>query len=175
MKTVLRVILIIIALNGIFYYGWVNLRLIITHLTSKNALSSLSAKQQSELLRINVADLDKDESDEVWFNDQLFDVVKREKVQDIEYVYVAKDEEEQNVLEDLSDHFRADDFLSPCHVKLISSSKNVRRGMDQSDLFRKPPVFFSFFNGVLLSLLKPSFLVPRVSEVLKPPPKLCTK
>ena len=52
--------------------------------------------------------LQKDESGEVWYDDKLYDVVKRESVNDTEYVYLMRDEDEQDILTQNSDYFKND-------------------------------------------------------------------
>jgi hypothetical protein len=59
-------------------------------------------------IKIPVAALQKDESHEAWYNNKLYDVAKRESANDTEYVYLIRDEDEQNVLNDNSEYFKND-------------------------------------------------------------------
>jgi hypothetical protein len=170
-RIAIRVFLFILFLNGLLYCGWLSIELIISHTKAKNALSSLSASQQSELLKIRVSDLDKDESDEVWFNDELFDVVKRESIHDTMYVYVARDKDEQDVLESIFDHFRTDNHLLPAGSNKVSRIKNIHRAIDLQYIIKRHPLLFHPFIEMRSVIIKASSLLPAASEVLAPPPR----
>ncbi len=171
MSIAIRVFLFILFLNGLLYCGWLSVELIISHTKAKNALSQLSAKQQSELLKIRVSDLDKDESDEVWFNDELFDVVKRESIHDTVYVYVARDKDEQDILESIFDHFRTDNRLMPAGSNKISRIKNIHRAIDLQYIIKRHSLLFHPFIEMHSVIIKTSPLLPAASEVLIPPPR----
>ena len=52
----------------------------------------------SDIIKVPVCLLQKDESDEVWYKDNLYDVVERDRINDTNYVFLLQDEQEQNVL-----------------------------------------------------------------------------
>jgi hypothetical protein len=52
--------------------------------------------------------LQKDESDEVWYHNKLYDVVERDRINDTVYVFLLRDEQEQNILTCNQNYFRDD-------------------------------------------------------------------
>lgn len=58
----------------------------------------MGAQAGSDIFKVPVCLLQKDESDEVWYNDKLYDVVERDRINDTLYVFLLRDEQEQNVL-----------------------------------------------------------------------------
>lgn len=170
-KRIIRVFLFLFFLNGLLYCGWLNIKLFLTHKTSKNALANFSA-QQSEFQKIATNDLDKDESDEVWFKGQLFDVVKRERIKDTEYVYVAPDKEEQDVLDIIFDHFQSDDHsLLLEEVNKITPLKHMSRAIDWHYILGRPQEFFHHNPAIGALIIKTPPELTDASEVLTPPPR----
>ncbi|HEX9514012.1 MAG TPA: hypothetical protein VF939_26155 [Puia sp.] len=171
MKIAIRAFLFIFFLISLLYCGWLNIELLITHANSKNALSHFSDQQQSELIKIPVCQLDKDQSDEVWFHDKLFDVVKRERIHDTVYVYVAPDKDEQDVLDMIFDHFRSEDCLASEDVNRVSPLKHISRAIDWHYILRQPQESFHPIPGICTINIKASPELTGASEVLTPPPR----
>jgi hypothetical protein len=167
----IRAFLFLFFLNGLLYCGWLNIKLFLTHKTSQKALSHLSDQQQSEFQKIPAGDLDKDESDEVWFKGKLFDVVKRERNNDTEYVYVAPDKDEQDVLDIIFDHFRSDDHLLSENVNKISSSKHISRATNLHYIPVRLQRLIHHNSAVYAFVMYASPGLADASEVLTPPPR----
>jgi hypothetical protein len=106
------ILLLIIFCNSFFYYTWFYFSIIKAKIEALGAIANCDVEKTS--IKIPVAELQKDESDEAWYNNKLYDVAKRESVNDTEYIYLLRDEEEQDVLNDNSDYFKNDPgaFLS---------------------------------------------------------------
>ena len=62
------------------------------------ALAKINPRASLDILRVPVAQLQKDESDEVWYDGKLYDVAERDRIDDTLYVFLERDEQEQNVL-----------------------------------------------------------------------------
>jgi hypothetical protein len=74
-------------------------------LAAKIALAKMGPQAGSDviqagfdIIKVPVCLLQKDESDEVWYKDNLYDVVERDRIKDTNYVFLLRDEQEQNVL-----------------------------------------------------------------------------
>jgi hypothetical protein len=100
-------LLLIVFCNSLFYYGYFSISLLKAKLDAKIALAKMgpqagSAKMGpqggSDVIKVAVCRLQKDESDEVWYNDHLYDVVERDRINDTSYVFLLRDEQEQDVL-----------------------------------------------------------------------------
>jgi hypothetical protein len=114
-------LLLIVFCNSLFYYGYFSISLLKAKLDAKIAIAKVGPQagcpkmsQQagcpqvgspemgpqagSDILKVPVWLLQKDESDEVWYNDKLYDVVERDRIDDTVYVFLLRDEQEQDVL-----------------------------------------------------------------------------
>jgi hypothetical protein len=169
---VATILLLTVFCNSLCYYGYLSCALLKAKLDARVSLAKLNPRASFDILKVPVCLLQKDESDEVWYNDKLYDVVERDRINDTLYVFLERDEQEQNVLirqqKYFSDSFG---FLSAGghEVKAakmahpISDTECVRnnqRGLS--------PQFYVF---------KPSFVIDTssissdFSETASPPPK----
>lgn len=94
--------LIITLCNSFLYYTYFSFSIIKAKIEAADKIGN------AECIRVRVAALQKDESGEAWYNNKLYDVAKRESVKDTEWVYLMRDEEEQNMLAQTSDFFQND-------------------------------------------------------------------
>jgi hypothetical protein len=92
------ILLLTVFCNSLFYYGYFSISLLKAKLDAKIALAKLDPRASPDILKIPVCLLQKDESDEVWYNEKLYDVVERDRINDTLYVFLERDEEEQNAL-----------------------------------------------------------------------------
>ena len=105
-------LLLIVFCNSLFYYGYFSISLLKAKLDARIALAKTNPQAGSDviqagsdviqtgsdIIKVPVCRLQKDESDEVWYNDKLYDVVERDRINDTVYVFLLRDEQEQNVL-----------------------------------------------------------------------------
>jgi hypothetical protein len=105
-------LLLIVFCNSLFYYGYFSISLLKSKLDAKIALAKMGPQAGSnviqagsdviqagsDIIKVPVCLLQKDESDEVWYNDNLYDVVERDRINDTIYVFLLRDEQEQHVL-----------------------------------------------------------------------------
>jgi hypothetical protein len=91
-------LLLIVFCNSLFYYGYFSISLLKAKLDARIALAKTDPQAGSDVIKVPVCRLQKDESDEVWYNDNLYDVVERDRINDTIYVFLLRDEQEQNVL-----------------------------------------------------------------------------
>jgi len=92
------ILLLTVFCNSLFYYGYLSCALLKAKLDAKLALARINPRASFDILRVPVSLLQKDESDEVWYNDKLYDVVERDRINDTLYVFLERDEQEQNAL-----------------------------------------------------------------------------
>jgi hypothetical protein len=109
-------LLLIVFCNSLFYYGYFSISLLKAKLEAKIALAkmgpqagsptmspqagspTIGPQAGSDIIKVPVCQLQKDEKDEVWYNDNLYDVVERDRINDTIYVFLLRDEQEQHVL-----------------------------------------------------------------------------
>ncbi len=106
MKKVATILSLIIFCNSFFYYSYFSFSILKAKIEAVVAISNLDG--HTKLIKVSTKELQKDESDEVWYNNKLYDVAKRESASGTEYVYLMRDEDEQDILNDNSDYFKND-------------------------------------------------------------------
>jgi hypothetical protein len=107
------ILLLTVFCNSLFYYGYLSCALLKAKFDAKLALARIDPRASFDILRVPVSLLQRDESDEVWYNDKLYDVVERTRINDTLYVFLERDEQEQNVLVSQQKYFQANcGFLS---------------------------------------------------------------
>jgi len=124
------------------------------------------------VIKVPVRMLQKDELDEAWYNNKLYDVVKREKIRGTQFVFLLRDEDEQSVLDSGADYFRDDEnTLSQKDHHFISVKKfSFRQEYNcMSNLSGKKSI-----DQLQLKLptVKDNFYHPSVcTDVPSPPPR----
>lgn len=68
----------------------------------------MSPQASPDILKVPACRLQKDGSDEVWYNNKLYDVAERDRINDTLYVFLLQDEQEQNVLTCNKNYFQND-------------------------------------------------------------------
>jgi hypothetical protein len=92
------ILLLTVFCNSFCYYGYLSCALITAKLDARLALARIDPRASPDILRVPVSQLQRDESDEVWYDGKLYDVVERERINDTVFVFLERDEQEQNVL-----------------------------------------------------------------------------
>ena len=75
------------------------------------AISDPKSNSESAVIKIAVCQLDKDENDEVWYRNKLYDVIKRDLVNDTMYVILLSDNNEEQLLTDNYNYFCNDECI----------------------------------------------------------------
>jgi hypothetical protein len=122
MKAVAAVLLLIIASNNLFYYVWYQVSMAQVKADMQQTISLFDMGEQDRLLKVPVSELDKDESDEVWYGGNLYDVVKREMGK-TNYVYLLEDKKEENILSVVRSLFHTDSGNTPHMPCMLKSLK----------------------------------------------------
>ncbi len=106
MRKLASILLLTVFCNSLFYYGYFSFSLLKAKLEARLALAKLSPGDSSDILKVPVCRLQRDESDEVWYNNELFDVAERDRINDTDYVFLLRDEEEQDLLSFNHNYFK---------------------------------------------------------------------
>jgi hypothetical protein len=125
------------------------------------------------LIKVATVDLQKDESGEAWFQNKLYDVLKRETKAGVEYVYLLRDMDEQQVLEQNNDFIgREFSFLLKDNCLL----RNRPKPQSITDLYYLIP---SHKNNTYLDIDGKNLFIspskeasPIFQDVNTPPPRL---
>jgi hypothetical protein len=123
LRKISSILLLIIFCNSCFYYAYFSFSIIEAKIQARAALGNVT--DEKTYFKIPCAQLQKDESDEVWYNNKLYDVAKRESINGTGYIYLVRDENEQDILTRNSDFFKDDTgiFLNTAGYKLNPQKK----------------------------------------------------
>jgi len=165
-------LLLTVFCNSFFYYSYFSVSMLKAKLEAKLALAKTSPQASFDILKVPVWQLQKDELDEVWYNDKLYDVVERDRINDTVYVFLLRDEQEQNVLAYNQNNFQ-DDFglLSDGSHKVTAPKKTA--AITDTEHMPNCLLTLSQYDGPI----KPSPAANKSSlsavcaETLSPPPK----
>lgn len=172
MRKIISILLLITFFNSFLYYIYFSFSIIKVKFESSIAIRNSATEK--DWLKIPVTALQKDESDEVWYLDKLYDVAKRGFVNGREFVYVVRDEEEQDMLAKNDDYFKNDTgiFLSNGN-KLISQQKKWQSITDNNYVVTSLKNIFSTYYLLKPTAVKNIFCITSICpDVLTPPPKL---
>jgi hypothetical protein len=172
MKIVALVLLFVISVNSFLCYLYLHVSMIQVKSEAGELISQLEDYDQPGLIKIPSYSLEKDESDEVWYQGKLYDVAKREMIRDTEYVYILHDQDEEDLLQDMSSYFTMDGNQVSLHPAMISGYRNIRAFVNQQYVTgnSKTSSIYKVFHK-RLSLAKAYELPAFSSEVITPPPK----
>lgn len=98
MRKAATILLLTVFCNSLFYYGYFSVSLLKAKLAAKLAIAKIDPRASFDILKVPASLLQKDESDEVWYNEKLYDVVERGRINDTLYVFLERDEQEQDAL-----------------------------------------------------------------------------
>ena len=108
----MKIISIILSVALIFSSNLIELLLNITlseaRFEAKENLSRELATNHLKIIKIPSTSHDVISGDELWFNDKLYDVAKTELINDSVYYYVLEDQQEQETLENIYEHFNTE-------------------------------------------------------------------
>jgi hypothetical protein len=170
-RIVIRFLIIISFLAGTLYYCWLTFAWLLSRTHAKNAIALSYGEHTPGLKKIPVGELDTDESDEVWFNGNLYDVVKRESICDTNYVFVIQDADEQEALDNISDHFRTENLSASSRERQVCLIKNNYRALDQENLIKIARILFTGFFQTCSITSQHLGLPNSALEVHTPPPR----
>ena len=165
-------LLLLILFNALLYYAYLNFEVITAKADAIDAISRMDNNQQAGLTKIPLINLDKDEDNEVWFQNKLYDVVKRETINDTVYVYVIRDAKEQEVLNDIHDYFKTDPCISATGVNKVSRLKNIYRIIDQTFINVQQDILLHSTNNKIHPVIQKFYHSSIDKEVLTPPPRI---
>ncbi len=125
------------------------------------------------VLKVAVAKLDKDEQDEVWYQQKLYDVVKRKTINDTSYVYILHDDDEEQLLADNCNYFRDENgIFCATNFKIPHSKKTISLSNYQYLLIVIQKINHTNFTSSAPTVKNKYFVNLFNIEVATPPPKL---
>jgi hypothetical protein len=166
------IFLLLIFCNGFFYYAYFSFSITKAKLEAAKKITDLGVEKSDLILKVPVSRLQKDESDEVWFNNKLYDVVDRKKIEGVDYVLLLQDEDEQNVLVEGNNYFQHDENMTLGKTSNQLSAKKISFKMDHNyfpNLFEEMDPFYLL--SIPRACKNKSFLDPASKDVPSPPPK----
>ena len=108
----MKIILIILSLALIFSSNLIELSLNIilgeARFEAKENLSKELATNHLKIIKIPSTSHNVISGDELWYNEKLYDVAKTELINDSVYYYVLEDQQEQETLENIYEHFNTE-------------------------------------------------------------------
>ncbi|MBS1915727.1 MAG: hypothetical protein JST87_05580 [Bacteroidetes bacterium] len=172
MRKFCSIILLAVFCNSFFYYSYFSFAIIKAKIEAAIEIRNIDDHQIPFLLKVNVAALQKNEGDEVWYNNQLYDVAERKEINDTGYVFLLRDEDEQNILADNSFYFHNDgNLFSGCGYKapmikngIFTTDNNYITGQDVNYFL------CIYFSKPITVKNKPHFISACI-DVLTPPPE----
>ncbi len=120
--------------NSLFYYGYFSISLLKSKLEARLVLAKISPQGSSGILKVPAGRLQRDESDEAWYNNELYDVVERDRMNDTVYVFLLRDEEEQHVLTLNEHYFQDEGALLPAGDHRVMTIKRVPEVTDSENM-----------------------------------------
>jgi hypothetical protein len=179
-------LLLIVFCNSLFYYGYFSISLLKAKLDAKIAMAKMGPQAGSDviqagsdviqagsdIIKVPVCLLQKDESDEVWYNDKLYDVVERDRINDTIYVFLLRDEQEQHVLASNQKYFQDSCGVLPEGEHALTVIKKVPTIIDTEHLtnYRLTMSQYDCLAGSSPAAGK-SPLSPVCAEIPTPPPR----
>ena len=127
----MKIISIILCVALIFNSNLIELALNITlseaQFEAKENLSKQLATNHLNIIKIPCNNHNVISGNELWYNDKLFDVAKTVIINDSIYYYVLEDQQEQETLDNIYEHFNTDlDVIKSLHPKLNVHKASVR-------------------------------------------------
>ena len=123
MKHAVAFILLILLSQSILYYTFFSISLIRTRTAAAELVLQAAENNQSQpyLIKVAVPSLDKDETEEAWYQQQLYDVVSRKVIHDTAYVFLLRDAGEQELISDNFNFFN-NTSSSTCGMAIICNA-----------------------------------------------------
>jgi hypothetical protein len=165
-------LLLIVFCNSLFYYGYFSISMLKAKLAAKIALAKMGPQAGSDIIIVPVCLLQKDQSDEVWYKDKLYDVVERDRINDTDYVFLLRDEQEQNVLAGNQKYFQDTCGVLPVGEHELTAIKKAPTITDTEHLTNYRPTLSQpdCLVGCRAATNK-SLLSAVCAEIPSPPPR----
>src|SRR5258708_969960 len=108
MKKGISIILLILLCNSLFYCCYFAFSIVSVKLEAGYKISQIKEPQKTQVIKVPVNMLERDESDEVWYQHKLFDVISRGVINDTSYVFLLRDKDEEQLITENYNYFRTD-------------------------------------------------------------------
>jgi hypothetical protein len=171
-KTAISFLFSALLLNSLFYYCYISYSVLHAKWDAMLAISVIAKRGTRDIVRIAVNNSAKYESDEIWYQGKLYDVLKRESVNDTNFLYLLQDEEEGKLLSDNSEYFNnLTDQIAGNSFKIPHNSKFVAFPDFKYLLTQSQKLDLDLFK-INSQTVKYKFQIrPFAADVPTPPPK----
>ncbi len=155
-----------------FYYGYFDFMLLYSKHIATRGMMAAESNSSLAVIKVPLNQQDAYNDDEIRIDGNLYDVGKREIINDTLFLSLYHDTDEQDILSEISEFFKSDDvWVSTFPTR--STLKNVRIIYNPQYCFHT--LLFSFQSGTLSnigSLCNTTFISSAFSDVITPPPRL---
>ena len=166
------ILLILISINSFFYFGYYDAILLNSKAAAASAIAKCGAGNNLLLIKIPLSQKEKFAQHEIWYQHNLYDIVKRESVHDSVYIYLYHDNDEENVLSEIADFFQPDAYNYLALLPGASVLKSFHNFADTQYLHLKGWLLSSYNTSLKNYFKHKQFALPHtVFEVNTPPPK----
>ncbi len=172
MKITAFLLLILIIGSSVFYYGYFDIMLLYSKHRASCGVAAAKHNSSFNVIKVPLNQQDAYSGDEIRIDGNLYDVGKREIINDTLFLSLYHDTDEQDILSEISDFFKADD-VSVSEFPKSSSLKNVRIIYNPQYCFHA--LLFSFQTGTHANtgfFYNTIFISSAFSDVITPPPRL---
>jgi len=141
-------------------------------LEAAKAVAAAGNEIKGLVVKVSAKNLQKDEVEEVWYNNRLYDVVKREKLKDTMYVFLVADDDEQNVLDIGAGYFQKNEANTTAgNCSQLLNKKDSFKFDDNYISYPPSPEIVYFFISLPLTVNDILIHLLNESEVPNPPPE----
>ena len=173
MKIAASILLLFLIGSSLFYYGYFDVMLFRSKEKATHSVAAAEHNHSLRLFKISASEQDKYNNDEVRINGDLYDVGDREIINDTLYMSLYHDTDEQNVLTDITDFFKADDATVISVIPGKPSLNSVRVVLNPQYYFESLPIFLKLPSNNITSFFNRNSLISlHFFDIITPPPQL---
>jgi hypothetical protein len=141
-------------------------------LEAARKIADMGEGRSAMLLKVPENKLQKDESDEVWYENKLYDVVKRAVIRDTQFVFLLRDEEEQDILNTGSNYFKNDENVFQNKNANLISVKKISFGVDYNYIAHlSEKIIADHFIHIPPTVKNKFYYASMSTDVPSPPPR----
>jgi hypothetical protein len=160
----------LLLLNSFFYCLYYNICIWQRKAEVREQITAKDFGSFTTIIKTPLSNIDVAAKDEIWYNNSLYDVIKKQRVHDTLYVYIMRDEDEENLVNRIDACINADDQLVNYNCTVHREANNVKIA---SQHYLCPPVPPYFGNASLagcFSFMQQTYYSV-IAEIITPPPK----
>jgi hypothetical protein len=173
MKLTAAILLLLIVFSSLFYSGYFNALMFRAKEQAKEVIAAKECIDGFKIIKIPLSINKQSDEDEIWLDHRLYDIAKKEIINDTVYEYLYHDKNEENILSEIGSIFKGDEdnyFPATSATPVFKCIHKV------------PEQIYTFYASV--SVLKDTAMLPEIfsekkysiqnktSDVITPPPRI---